>query len=270
MHQTLHSLTSFKSTRKIPAFTLIELLVVIAIIAILAAILFPVFARARENARRSSCSSNLKQVGLGFLQYAQDYDERYAIEDPGGNGTAGRPYGWADAIQPYIKSTQLFQCPSDSSPPPDSTNATPDPAEPGYTDYTYNVGMARSRGGNAFSNTLGVNLSQLEHSTLTAVLFEIDGSGGASRADSNQRGSGGQGLASSGDIRWTRHLETSNILFSDGHVKAYKGTPGSTTSPVVYRVHHPFESGLAAFGNVTGSGQNPTFHVSDSITAQPS
>lgn len=70
---------NFKFSSK-KGFTLIELLVVIAIIAILAAILFPVFARARENARRASCQSNLKQIGLGILQYAQDYDERY----PGG------------------------------------------------------------------------------------------------------------------------------------------------------------------------------------------
>ena len=90
-----------KSNRK-TGFTLIELLVVIAIIAILAAILFPVFARARENARRSSCMSNMKQIGLGVMQYLQDYDERYMPEHD----------EWVDAVQPYIKSTQIFRCPS--------------------------------------------------------------------------------------------------------------------------------------------------------------
>ena len=88
---------------KCKAFTLIELLVVIAIIALLAAILFPVFARARENARRSSCQSNLKQIGLGLFQYAQDFDERLP------------PYwgpSWSIRIDPYIKSDQIFNCPS--------------------------------------------------------------------------------------------------------------------------------------------------------------
>jgi len=88
-----------------PAFTLIELLVVIAIIAILAAILFPVFAKAREKARQSSCSSNCKQIALGFLQYAQDYDESiFGSRLPAG--------GYAGAIQPYVKNTQIFKCPS--------------------------------------------------------------------------------------------------------------------------------------------------------------
>jgi prepilin-type N-terminal cleavage/methylation domain-containing protein/prepilin-type processing-associated H-X9-DG protein len=95
-------------------FTLIELLVVIAIIAILAAILFPVFGRARENARRTSCQSNLKQIGLGLMQYSQDYDEvmvsAYLIN---GCGTNCHVH-WRTAIQPYVKSTQMFACPSNT------------------------------------------------------------------------------------------------------------------------------------------------------------
>jgi len=96
-------------------FTLIELLVVIAIIAILAAILFPVFARAREKARQSSCTSNLKQIGTAFMMYAQDYDEKLP------DLLMGRDHGvWADmnawtrCIMPYVKNTQVFRCPSAS------------------------------------------------------------------------------------------------------------------------------------------------------------
>src|SRR5690606_36200012 len=107
-------------------FTLIELLVVIAIIAILAAILFPVFARARENARRTSCLSNVKQIGLGVMQYVQDYDEMYpravqkneqdsglsnvSISDVSFSGD--RAWLWYAMIYPYTKSSQVFRCPS--------------------------------------------------------------------------------------------------------------------------------------------------------------
>ena len=95
-------------------FTLIELLVVIAIIAILAAILFPVFAKAREKARQSSCLSNLKQIGLATLQYVQDYDERLPCRWY--NGEVNPNYTHAQAqIEPYCKNRQIFICPSYAS-----------------------------------------------------------------------------------------------------------------------------------------------------------
>jgi prepilin-type N-terminal cleavage/methylation domain-containing protein/prepilin-type processing-associated H-X9-DG protein len=91
-------------------FTLIELLVVIAIIAILAAILFPVFARAREKARQASCTSNLKQIALGTLMYVSDYDERMMYNHT--PGPAATRVNWWQAIQPYTNSYQLLHCPS--------------------------------------------------------------------------------------------------------------------------------------------------------------
>ncbi len=102
------------------AFTLIELLVVIAIIAILAAILFPVFGRARENARRSSCQSNLKQIGLGFAQYSQDFDEYIPGTTTRLESSATSDRAWPSTLQPYIKSQQIFICPSTA---PDESTA---------------------------------------------------------------------------------------------------------------------------------------------------
>lgn len=120
----MHSFHISLKKRQVSGFTLIELLVVIAIISILAAILFPVFARARENARRASCTSNLKQIGIGCMMYAQDYDER--LPDFGWSGPCQNPttkagsdayfsgvYAWPIAIQPYTKSYQVLVCPSD-------------------------------------------------------------------------------------------------------------------------------------------------------------
>lgn len=125
----LHQSFFPRSRTRRRAFTLIELLVVIAIILILAAILFPVFARARENARRASCQSNLKQIGLGITQYTQDYDERMPLNAytpyttgqlqtivgmPGELFTSGttKQITWMDITHPYVKSTQLYLCPS--------------------------------------------------------------------------------------------------------------------------------------------------------------
>jgi prepilin-type N-terminal cleavage/methylation domain-containing protein/prepilin-type processing-associated H-X9-DG protein len=99
--------------KKREGFTLIELLVVIAIIAILAAILFPVFARAREKARTSSCQSNLKQLALGLVMYIQDYDEKFPTYY-WGEGNAGVPNSctWWGGIYPYVKNVQIYTCPS--------------------------------------------------------------------------------------------------------------------------------------------------------------
>jgi prepilin-type N-terminal cleavage/methylation domain-containing protein len=93
-------------------FTLIELLVVIAIIAILAAILFPVFATAREKARQASCINNEKQIGLAMVQYVQDYDERWPTFIRGNTFVGGQYYAWEYMIYPYLKSAAVFKCPS--------------------------------------------------------------------------------------------------------------------------------------------------------------
>jgi prepilin-type N-terminal cleavage/methylation domain-containing protein/prepilin-type processing-associated H-X9-DG protein len=127
-------------------FTLIELLVVIAIIAILAAILFPVFAQAREQARKTSCLSNTKQLGLSIMMYVQDYDETYPMNSFDGMaiGTADNDTGspnyisidtWMWAIMPYIKNRQILACPSDPNPKSGVTGYDADPANINSCDF---------------------------------------------------------------------------------------------------------------------------------------
>lgn len=145
------------------AFTLIELLVVIAIIAILAAILFPVFATAREKARQSACLSNEKQLGLAVMQYIQDYDDGY----PGGMSGGGTANGgWAAQIYPYVRSTRAFACPDDTSKPNGAWSVI---------SYAYN--WTFTFGGNQVNNvSIGpVIMSQLNAPALSILLCEIQG-----------------------------------------------------------------------------------------------
>ena len=148
------------SSRKRSGFTLIELLVVIAIIAILAAILFPVFQKVRENARRTACLSNQKQIGLGILQYNQDFDEKYIA----GANAYGRGSGWAGQLYPYVKSTAVFRCPDDSSNLP----GTP-------VSYALNAQFSPYNGAGTGSN--GLALAQVTSPAKTVLIFEVTNSG---------------------------------------------------------------------------------------------
>ena len=151
-------------------FTLIELLVVIAIIAILAAILFPVFARAREKARQTSCLSNQKQIGLGLMMYCQDYDETYPLSylyvNPAAGGSAGYVH-WSGMIAPYVKNWQLFVCPSDKNKGLAPTNAFDNQA-PKISYISNEVLMGRPR-----SHFKAVTLAQLEAPAELAAICEI-------------------------------------------------------------------------------------------------
>ncbi|MDR3707440.1 MAG: DUF1559 domain-containing protein [Capsulimonadaceae bacterium] len=143
------------------AFTLIELLVVIAIIAILAAILFPVFATAREKARQASCASNEKQMGIAFLQYVQDYDEMYPS---GANGDVyGR--GWAGMIYPYTKTVNVFLCPTDPN------------GAVGNISYAYNINIVTpiATSGNIWQDGIGCNSTKLTEPDATVMVFETQG-----------------------------------------------------------------------------------------------
>jgi prepilin-type N-terminal cleavage/methylation domain-containing protein/prepilin-type processing-associated H-X9-DG protein len=254
--KTVSERASCRVPRK--GFTLIELLVVIAIIAILAAILFPVFARARENARRASCQSNLKQIGLGLLQYSQDYDEKMTLiyYVPVANGLSWASsntdeYKWMDAIFPYVKSEQLFTCPSSVNQPymynkrmPHSSAANGWPT--GQYFGSYGMSEAYWGGGPANANgpargggpgTQPTSLAEFQSPATTVLVVDT----GVSNAGEVWRHSGWGHPSTLGgpdtvtiradasppyvESQWSgaamaRHLDTMVTLYADGHVKS--------------------------------------------------
>lgn len=222
------------------AFTLIELLVVISIISVLAAILFPVFARARENARRSSCSSNLKQMGLSMMMYAQDHDERitptWTENSPHKlpNGTYNTQL-WYHMLYPYMKNRQIMNCPSAESGVTWSTNS--------YTgNIPYGINIAGSQAAGCPSNcginmapskAAGASLGEIEDTAGTILIMDAryynlklervltpDDALSAPGSLGRCRELSGSGTADPSRCFAPRHLETGNVLFVDGHVKS--------------------------------------------------
>ena len=200
-------------------FTLIELLVVIAIIAILAAILFPAFSRARENARRASCLSNLKQLGLGVQMYSQDYDEHVPPAYQYNGPSTNELYSWMALIMPYVKSGQACVCPSWSN---DGAygegNADRNPPIP-FASYTATFTVTGSPGRALAAFTAPAEtIYGLDRRQCTAIVDRCDHFywGGVTASTTILTNQANAAPASAA------HFDGNNVFFVDGHAKWLK------------------------------------------------
>lgn len=178
------------TTRK-RGFTIVELLVVCAVLTLFAAVWISVASNGgnREGVR-APCQSNERQITLGFQQYIQDYNEFPPVGPNRTSGAMGNNGGWADSLQSYLKTVQIFQCPLE----PNGF----DSADPGQTDYGYKATLA------------GVSEASLDNSSNTFLIFEGDQTDGTAQTAS---------AANLRAVYTTRHLGGSNYAFVDGHVK---------------------------------------------------
>jgi prepilin-type N-terminal cleavage/methylation domain-containing protein/prepilin-type processing-associated H-X9-DG protein len=221
------------------AFTLIELLVVIAIIAILAAILFPVFAQAKEAAKKTACLSNSKQIGTGLYLYVNDADDTLPMANYPST-YVGPPYtvfawhsgegkaelNWADLLLPYTKNVELFKCPDDSSGPADWPKGSGTKVTGKPLSYALNQFFFKTPSGNFFSLTGGTMTSIATPSSKIFVTETQSNSHYELMAPNRWKAPDSKGILD-------RHMGGSNFVFADGHAKyrkmpaSYKNLPSS-------------------------------------------
>jgi prepilin-type processing-associated H-X9-DG protein len=248
--------------------TLLDIIIPTSVYIILAAMLIPIFGRARKDGRRRQCQSNLQQIVSAVSQYMNDNDGYYpaAVWGQSSSNAAEKRYlGWADTLQPYMKSIESYQCPEEAN------GGSSDPASSDYVDYWYNPALSWNgkHGPAARWNSMFAfeNESQIRSTVMMGDAGKANGMGTATSRCNGYECSGNNDVstpsiyASSGQVinegfagGGQRHLDGLNIAFADGHIKWFNRTQPNS-SKRIYNLFTPFKV----------SGDNPTFNLQRSI-----